>query len=264
MRKNVRDFDCIREVIEHIYRYGFYSREDFIREGIVGSPRAYDDIIRQLRDLYFLDEEDSSILGTDTRGKYKCYRFKRDYFGDTVDDLTAAFGLFAVKGKAVERILCCLSRAAEGSGATVSNVGTAYYDDEGTDFGPSISRTLKDLSKSGYTVKDKTVHRLNPQLTQLSKTELTSLYYLSAFFAGAGYPRVAAAFLKKTLLREMRSRGLPDPPNAFLLRDNTCGNLFDEQVVYQLLECCSHHVEAELTMIKPEKAGPGKTGGAQN
>lgn len=34
-RELIRDYNRIRPVLEHIYTYGFFSREDFEQEGVV-------------------------------------------------------------------------------------------------------------------------------------------------------------------------------------------------------------------------------------
>lgn len=255
-RKNIREFSQIRRVLEHIYQYGFYTREDFINTKLVGSPRSYDDIVRQLRDLYFLDDG-PSVLEEARRGKYKCYRFKRDYFGETGECLTAPFGLFSIKESSAEKILCCLSLSSRG--VTVAEAVPACWnandsDYDGSDCGPTVRRRFASLSEAGYVVKRETRYWLNDMLQELSDRELVRLYYLAVFYAGAGFPRVAAAFLQKSLLRQIIFRGLPEPPQAFLFRDNTYGNLFDEQLVYQLLQCCKDHTEVDLTVLR--QSGP--------
>lgn len=248
-RKDIREFSQIRMVLEHIYQYGFYTREDFINLKLVSSPRVYDNIIRQLRDLYFLDDG-PSVLEEARRGKYKCYRFKRDYFGEAGESLTAPFGLFPIKENAVVKALCCLSLASQG--VTVAEAEPACWnanenDYDGRDCSLTVRRRLSSLSEAGYVVKRGKKYWLNDRMRELSDRELVQLYYLAAFYAGAGFPRVTAAFLQKSLLRQIICRGLPEPPQAFLFRDNTYGNLFDEQLVYQLLQCCKDHEEVELT-----------------
>lgn len=245
-RKDIREFSQIRAVLEHIYRYGFYTREDFIKEKFVGSPRAYDNIVRQLRDLYFTDHDGSSVLEESRRGKYKCYRFKRDYFSDAGEWLTAPFGLFSITDRAVENLLCCLSLSASGKGVGVAGAVSACVDRDGTDCSSTIRRRFGSLSEEGYVVKEGTRYRLNDVLQELSNDELIQFYYLASFYAGVGFPRAAAAFLQKSLRRQIIYRGLPEPAPAFLFRDNTYGNLFDEQLIYQLLQCCKDHTEAEL------------------
>lgn len=251
-RKDIRDFSQIRTILEHIYQYGFYTREDFIREELVGSPRVYDNIVRQLRDLYFLDEG-PSVLEEAKRGKYKYYRFKRDYFGEAGERLTAPFGLFSIKDSAIEKLLYCLSLSASGKGVDIAEAVAACWDEndekyDGRDYSPTIRRRLHSLSEAGYAVKREKRYWLNDVLQTLSDNELVQLYYLASFYAGAGFPRVTAAFLQRSLRRQMIFRGLPEPAQAFLFRDNTYGNIFDEEVVYQLLQCCKNHTEAELAL----------------
>ena len=256
-RKDIREFSQIRAVLEHIYQYGFYTREDFIKEKLVGSPRAYDNIVRQLRDLYFLDEG-PSVLKETKRGKYKYYRFKRDYFGEAGERLTAPFGLFSIKDSAVEKLLYCLSLSASGKGVDAAEAVSACWDEEddkydGRDYGSTIRRRLHSLSEAGYVVKKGKRYWLNDILQTLPDSELVQLYYLASFYAGAGFPRVAAAFLQRSLRRQIIFRGLPEPAQAFLFRDNTYGNIFDEELVYQLLQCSKNHTEAELAVLRQDE-----------
>lgn len=252
-RKNIRNFDCIRGVIEKMYTYGFYTREEFIQKGIVGSPRAYDDIVRQLRDLYCMEiDDDATALKEDTegRGRYKCYKFNRDYFESAGEQLSAAYGLFAISDSAIADTIRCMSLAASPNGTSVSDVARISVDEEGTDHTPTISRRMSDLRNAGYIKTEKRENHLNNILKGLSDERLIGLYYLSSFFAGAGYPRVAAVFLRDALRRHIAFKQLPQPTEAFLFRDNACGNVFDEPIVYELLLSCKNHTEVEVTLHK--------------
>ena len=249
-RKNIRDFDCIRDVIEHIYTYGFYTREDFIKNDVVGSPRAYDDIVRQLRDLYFMDINEASALEEDTenRGKYKCYKFRRDYFLGVGDHLAAAYGLHAIKDDVVLDTVRCLSLAVSNQGTVASRIASLYLHKEGESRESSIRRQLKDLVSSRFLTQEGKRFFMTDPFTSLSDDELISLYYFVSFYAGAGYPRMPAVFLRETLRRHIAFRKLPPPVDAFLFRDNACGNVFDEQIVYELLRCCRDKSPVEVTL----------------
>lgn len=253
-RKNLRSFDLIREVTEHIYTYGFFSREDFIQSGKVGSPRAYDDIIRQLRDLFFLDmDKEESVLEEDTykRGKYKCYKFKRNYFLNQSERLAAIYGLHAIKDEGIVNSILCLATATSKDGATIENIVSCLPDDEnGTDFSPTIRRRLDSLKKAGYIICKERKYYLHNEIVSLSNEELIQLYYLAAYYAGAGYPRIPAVFLKKALGRQIAFRNLPYPPELFLFKENNCGNVLDEQIIYEIVHACKSQSVIEVTYIR--------------
>lgn len=253
-RKNIRDFECLRSVMQRMYTYGFYTREDFIQKGVVGSPKAYDNIVRQLRDLYCADIDESSVLKEDTqgRGRYKCYKFNRSYFESAGDKLAAAYGLFAISEGGIVDILRCLSLSSTKKGTTVSDVAKDSTDVEGADRTATISRRMSDLRSYGYIHGEKRINRLNDILKNIPNEQLVRLYYLSSFYAGAGYPRIPAVFIRNAIKRQIAYRDLPRPTDAFLFRDNACGNVFDEPVVYQLLLCCmnQNQVEARLHKVK--------------
>ena len=234
-RKNNKDFNCIRKVAEHISTYGFYSREDYIKNKIIGSPRAYDDIIRQLHDLYFFyDNENSSALIKDVknRGKYRSYKFRRYYFERADVQLAALFGLCSVEN--VDYIVKCLSEASLPTGTNVTAILDLYDEDDDSE-APDISRTLRrrmdHMITKGILIKEHKKYKFNRNtgLQNITDEQLLQLYYLSSFYSGMGYPRVAAIFLRKSILRMLCYRGINIPPEPFIFREYTCANLFDEK-----------------------------------
>lgn len=256
---NLHDLDRIRRVYSRIFTYGIDTREDFINNETVSSPETYDKIIRLLRDLYYYDVDDCPKVieaDTDESGKYKRYKFKRDYFTDSGDLLSAAYGLSSISDRNIYDIIRCLSDISCKGSDTVSNISKTFdcddkYCDESKDDGdnkPRIRRRLDNLREYGYMAKKSKSYHINDRLSKITDDDLIMLYYLASFFSGAGYPRVAAVFLRKTLLRYINFRGLNAPTDAFLFRDSICANIFDEQVVYILMECCSEHrrISAEI------------------
>lgn len=252
-RKNIREFGPLRRVLEHIYTYGFYTREDFIREGLAGNARYYDDVIRQLRDLYYLDEaqEQEPPVTSVSSGKYKRYQFRRDYFSGQSRELEAVFGLHSAKEYEIYTILYCLTLACGRGGASVAataqlmTLGGAIplkINKQGTesvsDCVSTVSRRFKDLRDSGYLrAEGRSNLPADPcGLYELSDRELTDLYMLASFCSGAAYPRVGVAFLRDALCRHLRFRGIPIPPEMFLFRDSASGNLLDEEIVHRLAQ----------------------------
>ena len=268
-RQAIRELTQLRRLLEHMYTYGFFSREEFLERKIASSKRMHDNMVRLIRDLYFLDDEDyqKPAVNVLTDGKYKRYRFKRDYFAGQTDCLKAVYGLHGTGDEdAIPRLLYCLSLAAgQKGGASVQDVVQAtsesgFGGEDGTDFTTTINRRMNALQAAGYLEKSgkKRAARHHVDWEALTDVELTELYYLVSFFSGTGYPRVAASFLRDAVRRQLLSRGLDTPPEAFLFRDNACGNMLDEDIVHQLLDCCAQHKKTEIirndqtaTIIEP-------------
>lgn len=83
----------------------------------------------------------------------------------------------------------------------------------------------------------------------LSGDELMDLYEYVSFIAGVTYPRVAGSFLKRTLEREFSRRAKSVPEHSqFLLRHSVKRSVFDEELVYQIMENIvqKHPIELRL------------------
>ena len=274
-RKNIRSLDALRGVLERIYLYGFYSRDDFLREKLVSSARFYDDVIRQLRDLYFLDEigtgsgsgANAPVMEVASSGKFRRYRFRRDYFSGQQRNLRAVYGLYSIRPSEISILIYCLSLASSEKGTTVSEVVRAYELNHGEDGSggtaqneidrhisdrtSSVSRRFSQLQMDGYILPlGKSNKRFSDRyhLSSLSDRELLQLYSLAKFFGGAGFPRVSASFLADALLRMLRFRGLEEPPETFLFRGGAAGNTLDEQIVTQLIQYCRGGQNVRVTM----------------
>ena len=265
VRMNIRSLDKIRDIYRKIYIYGMYTRKDFIKSGSVSSPENYDKIIRQLRDLYFYNVDDcEKAVETDTEssGKHKRYKFRRNYFESPGEQLVAVYGLYAVSEASVDEIIRCLCAAGSSrTGITVSGLSlTCPVNDESAPSPePRIRRRLDKLCEYDYLTKRGKYYKMKDTLAELSDNELISLFYYASFCSGIGYPRVAAFFLRESIRRHIMSRGLKEPPEAFLFRDSTCAGILDEQIVMTLLECCLHNsvisvkIKGVSHMLKPLK-----------
>lgn len=104
----------------------------------------------------------------------------------------------------------------------------------------TVSRRLRNLQNAGVLSLRSKRYLLSDScgLQYMSDKELLQIYYLAAFFALAGRPRIPAAYVRNAIRRQLRFRGMDTPPEAFLIRDNACGNLLDEQLVYRIAACC--------------------------
>lgn len=263
---NIRSLDRVRRIFENIYTYGFNTRGDFTDEKLTTSNAAYDQVIKLLRDLYYDEIEGCpAIIKAETLdgGKYKQYKFVRNTLCDAGEQLIAAYGLFSIDDDAIKDIIKCMSIISHEDGATVGRIVQTYTDDEeGADKSLRVRRRLDDLCVHGFLesglcgVKKKTYH-INDMLSEKSDKELIDLYYLTSLFAGAGYPRVPALFLKKAIQNHMAYRYMKAPTDVFIFRDSVCANIFDEQVVYTLLDACkdskrvSAKVRGKECVIKP-------------
>ena len=70
----VREYDRIRRFLGRIYLYGFFSREDFARQGGAGGKKDYDYGAKLIRAI-FPDSEEAALWH---EGK-KYLRIQREY-----------------------------------------------------------------------------------------------------------------------------------------------------------------------------------------
>ena len=248
-RANIRDFEKVRFVLEKIYTDGFYTRKDIIENGFVGKTRLFDKTMRLLHDLYFLDcgEDENDWIENDfARGSY---RFRRDYFSGAGKRLLASLGIYSITDLEIIKFISVMSLASGPNGTSVKEledkiVSTA----EGSN--PNIIRTVKLLIEKGCLRKEGRRYYPDSCFEGLNDDDLVELFYLSAFYGNAGYPKAVFSFLAESVRREMMFRGMAQPTEAFFYRDNAFGNIFDEPTVTVLLECAKQHKVAEVTEIK--------------
>ena len=151
-----------------------YTREDFIKSGSVSSPENYDKIIRQLRDLYFYNVDDCEKAveaDTESSGKHKRYKFRRNYFESPGEQLVAVYGLYAVSEASVDEIIRCLCAAGSSqTGITVSGLSlTCPVNDESAPSPESrIRRRLDKLCEYGYLTKRGKYYKMKDMLAELS------------------------------------------------------------------------------------------------
>ena len=251
-----KDFSDIRKLLEHIYLYGFYTREDYVNAGMAG--RTYDDKIRTVKDLYYVDNE-AGMVNTVSQGKYKKYTFIKGYFSEQGKRLRAVYGMHPVSDSDISIILYSLfnkKRTSEIIGKEVEQyVDLHNQGDSDKSKQSTVSRRMKELKEYGYLIKRgaKYYPGKTAVLEKLEDEKLLGLYYLASFFAGAGYPRIKAAFLQDAIKRMIRKRGNAIPKDVFLFRDNAGGNVLDEHIVEKLLKCCREHRCTRIVNIRNKK-----------
>ena len=242
----VREYNRIRRFLSCIYLYGFFSREDFARAGI-GSVKDYDYGMKLIRAM-FPDTEEVA-LWQDGR-KYP--RFARSYERSGENRMADSYLLHTLDAeKELPQLLEILSALGEGE-RTVEELRRRLEtrcEDENADQYSLVRRRVLELAAYGYAVKKGRRFSLAPDiLGQLTQAELKQLYELVCFAAGTTYPRVAGSFLRRSVEREIRHRGLEGPAEpALLLRHSVNANVFDEEIVCELRAIIAQHAMAELT-----------------
>ena len=231
----VREYNRIRRYLEHIYLYGFFSREDFAQAGI-GSVKDYDYGIRLLRAL-FPDTEDSAVWN----GGRKYLRIQREYACSGEDRMAGSYLLYTMDTEdELPSLLGVLSSLAGGP-KTIQEIcrDTAIHTQVNNELNyHTVRRWLLELVEYGYGTRTGQRYALqaNP-MAQLSDEGVLQLYDYVRFAAGVTYPRVAGSFLQRSLERELLARGhTPTRDSPFLLRHSVSRNVFDEEILYCLMQ----------------------------
>lgn len=237
----IRDYNRIRPVLEYIYTYGFYNREDFERQGVI-KKSGYDKELQRLLSIL-----PSHVLLCKQDGKRRYFYIRRDYFTNRTPWLAASYFLHSIKPERVCLALLVLTRLP----ASQTQLCLAAEQMPGlpdTGVLSTLWRQLRRLEELGYIERQGRQYRLPPDpLIGLDRRQLSALYQLVSLFSCGGFPRMPGEFLRRTVQREFYIRGWTPPGEAFLFRDNCCRSVFDEQLVCQLAGACRSHQFAELT-----------------
>lgn len=270
-RIEIRNLDSLRLMLAHIYTYGFYSKPEMLEVELISSGSQYNKLIKRLKELYFFtDVEESgteSALAVRRDRKEKRYSIRRDHFRGQTELLSAVYGIHYIMPREARLAVTLLSYYLTDDmcppsmlATFIENILKDYETDNQNDSSDgaeyAINRCRSELGDAGYLKKGEP-RKANGLLNQYSDEEISELYQLASFFAGSGYPRVPAVFLKQALLRTLRFRGLPKPPELFLFRDCPSGNVLDEDLVLQLLECSKDNEMVTFILNdKERKASP--------
>ena len=241
----VREYDRIRRYLEHIYLYGFFSREDFARARI-GSVKDYDFGVKLIRSV-FPESEDTAIW----KDGRKHFRIQREYALSGEDRMADSYLLYSMD---VEEELPSLLGMLSGLYGRERSIGEVcrYIAIHTQVTNPlnysTVRRWLLDLVEYGY--GEKVGHhfrlRANPW-ANLPDDQVWQLYWYVRFASGMTYPRVAGSFLLRTLERELLRRGqAPVEESPFLLRHSVNRSVFDEELLYRLMEAMELHQTVEL------------------
>lgn len=236
----VREYQRIRRFLGHIYLYGFFSREGFARAGI-GSVKDYDYGAKLIRSI-FPDSEDAALWKD---GK-KYLRIQREYACSGENRMTNSYLLHTMDEKEelpdLLLILATLAKGPKTLDSLCSEVELHSMEGNTSKYS-TVRRRCLELAQYGYVVKCKNTFSLSDDgFSQLEDAELVELYDCVRFASGVTYPRTTGSFLRRTVEREMLRRGLcPAAEAPFLLRHSVNFNVFDEELVYQLLDMIKEH-----------------------
>ncbi len=241
--KGFQDYECVRRYLEHIYLYGFFGREDF-NSVTGGSAKDYDRVLPFLKALY--PEEQRSGLGG---GSYK--RIRRQYEDSGENRMARSYMLHAIDVESHLLWYLKLLSSLRVRERSLQDLDHQIWDllaeeEQKTDTYGNTSSRLVEMAELGHIEKFRTGwYRM--QKLSLSKEALTELYNYVSFVSKITYPRVPGSFLRRTLEREMYRKGMmPQLRSSILLRHNTSHNVFDEELVFQLLEAIRQHCWVQI------------------
>ncbi len=243
----VTKYESIRRYLNRIYLYGFFSREDWTK---LGTEKDYDKILLLLREIY-PDLEDSAIWSN--RRKYP--RIIRHYTDSGNNKLTQTYSLYSFENEHelsdLLQIMSFISKQPRSIGDISCHLETSMQNGE-KELYSTTRRRLMELEEYGFIRKEKkNLYGKREMLysqekdifADLSQKELYRLYDYVRYAANVTFPRVPAAFLRKSIKRKLDST---DYANPIIFRHYTKKAIFDEDIAYSLLHIIKHHKTAIL------------------
>lgn len=234
----IRDYNRIRKVLQHIYLYGVFSREDFEDAGIL-NKKDYDFGISLLKAIY--PSIDNNASRTD--GK-KVLRFQRNYAEGIGRMLSDSYLLHAFDSLTdLPEVLLILSFMALNSRSVneTCNMLESFLIKNTVTYS-TVNRRIDELCAYGYIQKEKRQFclRKNP-FSKLGESQLVQIYDYIRFVECTCYPRIPGRFLRNSLERHMLRRGLDiaEYNNPFLTKHNVYHCVLEENTVLDLLEAIS-------------------------
>lgn len=244
--EGVREYDRIRRFLGRIYLYGFFSREDFAKAG-VGSVKDYDYGAKLIRAIF----PDSGEAAVWQAGK-KYLRIQRDYARSGENRLADSYMLHTLdETEELPELLYILAALAAGPKTLGELCFQVELNTRSETFKyATVRRRVLDLAEYGYVEKrDGRFALARDGLSDLTDRELRQTDDFVRFAGGVTYPRAVGSFLRRTLKRELLRRGLSPAGQApFLLRHSVNANVFDEELVYQLLDIMTQRRMAVLDL----------------
>lgn len=245
--RGFRDFESVRQYMEQIYLYGCYNGPELAQIALHASSDDYSRVLPLLSEMF-------PDLRTDRQeDRSVSQRIRRTYETSGQNRMADSYMLRSVDPvKFLVPYLLILSGLGNGESSLKALhtklelvlMRLADSKKDGGDLYQTVKARLNELIRYGYAEKSgHGRYRLcDDPLLKLSSAQLVQLYDYVCFASNITYPRIPGSFLRRTLEREMLRRGLPRQERAlFLLRHNSNHNIFDEELVYQLLDAIREH-----------------------
>lgn len=227
-----QDYERVRRYAEHIYLYGFLGRKDF-DEIVGGSAKDFDTVLPFLKAIFPKDSE-NGLYG------HKLKQIRRRYASSGENRMTRAYMLHSINIETyLLQYLTLLSALRQGQ-QKLQALDLATWNLPGardSDTYANAIRRLGELKDYGCMQEKLPVGQYALQPDTYSDEQVQQLHAYVCFAAEVTYPRVPGSFLRRTLERELYRRGLtPTGGSPFILRHNTSHNVFEEEIVFLLLD----------------------------
>lgn len=247
---NISDYNKIRKILEYVYKYGCYSRDDF--EGKNISKSSYDQEISRINQIF--NDEISCVQ----KNKKKYFFFKRDYFNGFENYLINSYAIKSYTDNELSIILmslCIISskEVVESYSEIIKEIEQYSINDDFKDKRSTIERKIKELQSEGFLTEslDGKIKINNLFFNNLSECELKKIYAYVSFMINVTYPRVAGYFLKRKMEIYARRNDIKiNTNNKYLFINSNNQNILDEKIVYDLLELCKNQKQAEIKYIQ--------------
>ena len=243
-QSSIGQYDTIRFLLENIYTFGMYSREEFSKISI--GKNNYDKLLQLFRQIF-----PENVLDARMDGNRKILRFRHDSFQNDSDHLVASFAAHTIKDSLLVHMAVLLSKFSIKSEVSEKEIGLEIEmlpGNDAADKRSTLYRQRRAMMNFGYLTsceKGRGKVKLHT-FSGYDNETLKRLYIFADFCAGASPLRVAPILLRNTIRRALKIRGIRPPETAFLFRNNICRNIFDEALVYTLLYACKHQKNVEL------------------
>ena len=230
--EGIKRYDRMRQYLGLIYLYGCFDAKTLAKINS-RSVKDFYAVMDRVRDVFWQE-------GVPQDGQQNAPRVVRKYADSAQNRMTDSYMMFSIDKVSLLLLYLRLLQELRQGEADVPKLqerldALPVFMGE---TGQNARNHLLEMKQYGYvTVSDAKKYDLCPyKLGDLSHRALQELYTYVCFATGVTYPRVPGSFLRRTLERELRSRQLPIPEeSAFLLRNNSNRNVFDEEVVFRLL-----------------------------
>ena len=223
-RNGFLEYRRIRRYLSKIYLYGFFKNHHF-RQMNDGSAKNYSSVMRLIGGL------------TDSDQKRDTRKIRRQYHYDNSRALTDSYMYHAIDVQTdMAEYLHILDALAAGSMPFPEIDKQLAMVLSQPPSVATVRNRLKTLVDYGVVCCANRQYALVADgLDGLRDDQLMQLYCYVCFCACTTYPRVAGSFLQRTLERHLHKRKLSVPRQQVLLRHNSHHNVFDEELIYQLL-----------------------------